>query len=270
MACIRRRFEDNFVENDWESWERLSYRKLRRNCTPARCSVTVFARPRYNPLQEVPNPAESGAKRASTDPTGTEPEGKRLRPLGEEWNRSSDIEDKTETSPEVRETIDPVSQKHGPFMQNLTSEEQSWLLKMHRNLGHPGAQKLLNLCKHLKCDDRILKAVPDLRCSTCQETKGPHIPRPSAIHSDHDFGDVVSMDGVVWTNQNGDHFHFFHFVDQSTSFQTAVVAPSRTPSEAIKALCNGWIRWAGSPATLVVDSAVLFRRTSTIFSTEQH
>ena len=64
MACIRRRFEDNFVENEWESWERLSYRKLRRNCAPARCNVTVFARPRHNPLQEVPNPAESGAKRA--------------------------------------------------------------------------------------------------------------------------------------------------------------------------------------------------------------
>ena len=46
MVCIRRRFEDVVVEPEWEQWERLSYRQLRRNCASARCNLTIFARPK--------------------------------------------------------------------------------------------------------------------------------------------------------------------------------------------------------------------------------
>ena len=34
MICIRRRFEDVVIEPEWENWERMSYRRLRRKCTP--------------------------------------------------------------------------------------------------------------------------------------------------------------------------------------------------------------------------------------------
>ena len=53
MICIRRRFEDVVVEPEWENWERLSYRQLRRQSTPARCNLTIFARPRYNSWPET-------------------------------------------------------------------------------------------------------------------------------------------------------------------------------------------------------------------------
>ena len=39
--------------------------------------------------------------------------------------------------------IDLASQKHGPLFQELSAEEQNWLLKLHRNLGHPGSAKLV-------------------------------------------------------------------------------------------------------------------------------
>ena len=41
-----------------------------------------------------------------------------------------------------RHVIDLVSQEHGPLFLQLTSEEQGWLLTLHRNLGHPGHAKL--------------------------------------------------------------------------------------------------------------------------------
>eukprot|EP00435_Cladocopium_sp_Y103_P012440 s2683_g3.t1 len=44
-------------------------------------------------------------------------------------------------------------------------------------------------------------------------------------------------------------------IDQSTSFQTAVCAPSRTAEAALKALTTGWILWAGPPSKLVLDAA---------------
>ena len=247
MICIRRRFEDHETETEWEPWERLSFRKLRRNCTPARLNVTIFARPRYEPLPE--NRGHLGSEVQVPRDAEHTPES------NPEIRRSH--REKPETPPD-REIIDLASQKHGPLMQALRTDEQAWLLKLHRNLGHPGSQKLMTFCRQLQCEERVIKAIPDLKCSTCQETKGPTIPRPSAIHEDHDFGDVVSMDGIEWTNQGGQKFHFFHFVDQSTSFQAAIIAPSRRTSDAIDAVCRGWLNWAGPPGMLVLDSASEF------------
>ena len=83
----------------------------------------------------------------------------------------SSTQDDTPLSPHV---IDPTSQKHGPMFQALTREEQGWLLELHRNLRHPGSAKLITFCKQLQCPDHLLKG-SDMRCSTCQETKGPVI-----------------------------------------------------------------------------------------------
>ena len=137
----------------------------------------------------------------------------------------------------------------------LGKETQAWLLKLHRNLGHPGAAKLGEFCKQLGCPIEIQKGIRDLKCSTCQEQQTPQIARPSAIHAPGDFGDVVSMDAVKWSNQQGSQFMFYHFVDQSTSYQTAVAVPSTSSTAAIQALLQGWISWAGPPGLLCVDAA---------------
>ena len=140
-------------------------------------------------------------------------------------------------------------------MLELNSEEQAWIMKIHRNLGHPGASKLQEFCKQLNCPERILQAIPDLKCSVCLENVSPKIARIAAIHEPTDFGDVISMDGITWSNKVGDRFHFYHFVDQATTFQTAIVSPSRTSTQAIQALLKGWLQWAGSPKLIVLDAA---------------
>lgn len=154
-----------------------------------------------------------------------------------------------------RQVIDLVSQKHGPKFHELTSEDQSWLLKVHRNMGHPSAGKLQTFCKQLGCPDKLLQAIPDLRCSTCMETSMPKGSRTSAIHDPADFGDIVSMDEIVWTNSSGEQFRFYHFVDQSTMYQTAIASPSKQGNDAAQALLQGWIQWAGPPKLLCVDAA---------------
>ena len=164
----------------------------------------------------------------------------------------------SETSGLDRHAIDLVSQKHGPKFLKLASEEQSWLIKVHWNLGHPGTQKLVEFCRQLQCPDHFLHAIPDMHCSTCQETQQPKLARPAAIHEPMDFGDVVSMDGITWTNSRGDQFHFYHFLDQAMSYHTAVCSVSRTATSATQALLQGWLQWAGAPRLLVFDAATEF------------
>ena len=163
-----------------------------------------------------------------------------------------------ETNGEDRQAIDLASQRHGPKFLQLPHNEQSWLLKIHRNLGHPGSPKLVEFCRQLKCPERILQAIPDLQCSTCKETQMPRIARPSTIHEHGDFGDVIAMDGITWTNKQGEQYHFYHFVDQSTLYHTAVCSVSRSSHHASQALLQGWLQWAGAPKLLVMDAASEF------------
>ena len=169
-----------------------------------------------------------------------------------------------------RETIDLATQKHGPKFLQLKPETQSWLLKVHRNLGHPGAAKLAEFCRQLGCSSDIVQAIGDLKCSTCAENQVPKIARPSAIHDQGDFGDVVSVDGLTWTNKAGQQYHIYHFIDQSTLYHTAVVTSSHSAEQAIKALHQGWIQWAGPPGLLCMDSATEFNSQEVLTFLQRH
>lgn len=65
------------------------------------------------------------------------------------------------------------------------------------------------------------------------------------------------MAGFTWTNQQGTQFHVYHFVDQSTGYQT-VCSPGTSTEAAIKAMIHGWISWAGAPGQLCMDAATEF------------
>ena len=43
MACIRRKVGGIYVDEEWEPWERLTFKGLRRKSTAARVSLTIFA-----------------------------------------------------------------------------------------------------------------------------------------------------------------------------------------------------------------------------------
>ena len=251
-ACIRRRFEDCQIDEEWEAWERLTLKGLRKKGTAARVSLTVFAAAKHRPAIPI-----SASDRASADapiherPELPDPSAKRHCPNPE----SSPGEPIIPKDGDSRHVIDLNSSKHGPLFQNLSREDQNWLLKLHRNLGHPGTAKLTQYCRQLGCPETIVSAIEHLRCSTCQETMKPSLARPSAIHEVEDFGDTISMDGVTWTNKQGRQFHFYHFVCHGTAFQTAVCAPVRSSEMAIRAIMQGWIRWAGPPGLLCVDAA---------------
>ena len=264
MIGIHRTTGQIYIEEEWEPWERLTLKGLRRKGEPIRLGMVIFANVKtFSPSSssarsEVPtatDPSATGVpiRVREAEPNAEQPLTKRLRVSTELDNQASteDLGHKVDT----RETVDLISQKHGPLFQALTKEEQSWMLKLHRNLGHPGTQKLVEFCRQLGCPEKILHAIPDIRCSTCAEVGRPKVSRPSAIHEHVDFGDVVSMDGIVWTNSQGQTFNVYHMIDQGTSYHTAIVTSSKSSENAILALTNGWLQWAGPPGTLVVDAA---------------
>lgn len=258
MIGIHRSTGQLYIEDEWEPWERLTLKGLRRKGEPIRLGMTIFANVKH-PDDQLSQMTPTESTPVATDvpirvrESGQHPE----QPLSKRLRMSTgptDQSDPNEASVD-REFVDLTSGKHGPLFQALTSEEQSWMLKLHRNLGHPGTQKLIEFCRQLGCPERILHAIPDIRCSTCAEAGRPKISRPSAIHETVDFGEIVSMDGITWSNAQGQSFNIYHMICQGTSYHTAVVTPSKSSEQAIQALLNGWLQWAGPPGTLIVDAA---------------
>ena len=214
--CIRRKHEDVVVDKEWEPWEKLAFKGLRRKGTPARVSLTVFARAKTMVGQavedqvNVPMPSQPSADvpvTRSIESSALEPDAKRPR-VYVPSETQPDLANGEQLSHIERDIIDLTSQKHGPKFLQLKPETQAWILKVHRNLGHPGSHKLTEFCRQLGCPSEILQAIGNLKCSTCAENQPPKIARPSSLHEQGDLGDVVAMDGITWSNKSGQQYHF--------------------------------------------------------------
>lgn len=219
----------------WEKWEDLAKRKLIRTGFPSKIAITIFAaNPESNDHTEAKEVLPTGTGESRMLPESTSPQ--------------------SEASAKSESVDQPVNE-HGPAFRALSREDQSLLLKIHKNAGHPGPDKLAYLLRQQGYRSELIAAIPDLSCAACNMMSRPKISRPSAIHSPCDFNDVISMDGYTWKNQQGTSFHFYHIIDSSTNFQVARYAPNRSVEHAIDVITQGWLAWAGSPNELIVDAA---------------
>ena len=97
-----------------------------------------------------------------------------------------------------------------------------------------------------------------MKCSTCIQHQAPKIQRPATLKSELDFGDKISVDGIIWHNKNKERFHFYHYIDHGTNYHTATIAPNRTTEWAMEKITAGWLSWAGPPNEVAADSATEF------------
>ena len=143
--------------------------------------------------------------------------------------------------------------EHEAF-QRLPKSEQQTISKIH-NLGHPSPERMSTLMLQQGFRPEMIQAARHYQCGTCVQNSQPKHARPSSFKDDLDFNDRICMDGVKWTSPSGQSYHLYHVIDWATNFQMANVAPSRTTEDAINALMNMWISWAGVPGELLIDAA---------------
>ena len=239
---VHRQQEKLLIEESWEHWESLSKRQLIRSSHPCKVHITIFAR--------NPDSAES-VPRQHRDLTDSE---SRSLPTCE-------VEVNPGTNPEMLRPSGPIQSadmlqgKHGPKFLSLPQAVRQVILKAHVNLGHPSKDKLQELFRQQGYDHNVIEGISDLACSTCLMQSKPKASRPGSIHVPMDFNDRVAVDGLKFTNQQGQVFHILHVIDLSTNFHTAIIAPSRTTESTILALIQTWLSWAGAPLEVVIDSA---------------
>ena len=152
--------------------------------------------------------------------------------------------------------------RHGPKVLRLEPEERAWLLRVHKNLGHPDVKKLQVFLRECKVSGAIVEAVEDLHCPTCHELQKPKIGRPAAIHPVREFGERVAIDGVTWTNAKGIQFFFYHMIDEGSNYHVAKVSSDKDAEAAMSAIESMWFSWAGPMVELFFDAGVEFNSTA--------
>ena len=222
----------------WESWSHLSKRQLCRHAIPARVCITLYA---SNPVSNSENAAQPQVPIENSKP----PE--------QSWSRPETVEVQT---PGMKADLE--SNKHGPRFLQLSREERSLLIRMHKNLGHPSPSQMYQVLKQNQASPRIVQGCLDLQCSICQSTKKPRIARPSSLKDELDFNDRIGVDGMEFTNSKGKVFHCYHVLDYGTSFHVACAAPNRSAEEVIENMSTCWFNWAGPPREIFTDAATEF------------
>ena len=258
---IHRMQQGTFCDDHWENWTQLTRRDMLSKAPPAKVLITVFARPKgthdpMNPTTTTPENSKSMFQ---------ESENKRIC-IRNPPEGSHSLEPAQALQPSHSEMLEANSQsrsdhkaedvtQHGPKFRSLNAEQKQQLRRMHVNLGHPDAQLLGNVLRDQGWDSEAIEGIKDMHCPTCYENQKPKISRPSHLGEPKAFNDMVSIDAVQWTSEQGMQFTFYHMIDSGTNFQVAFTCEQGTSKEVSNKMVSHWFNWAGPPKTLMSDSA---------------
>ena len=268
-------------EKEWEKWDNLSHRQLVRPAHACRINCTVFAqnRPEENNPKRAPiipsDSPEDLSTHGSHDGSSEQPSSssRSAEPVDHEQplptQTPTECPASSEPAPRDSETcpddtMSPMSdqvpqseitrQEQTSQFKALPKWEQSQLLLMHRNLGHPSNERLAKALQANGQRPEMVRAAAELRCSVCAANAAPKHQRPSHLKELLDFNYRIYLDGIKWTNRAGESFQIYHIVDAGTQFHVAFIAPAHTSKDVISLIHQQWINWAGSPQELRVDS----------------
>jgi transposase InsO family protein len=139
------------------------------------------------------------------------------------------------------EKNDPILKQQSYRFQQLPKWEQQSLIRMHKNLGHPS-------------NDRLVQAAQEIQCQVCAANAPPKHARPATLKTMLDFNHKIYVDGITWTNKTGQTYHLYHILDAGTNYHVAVATPAKTTESFIQMMNQHWLSWAGPPNEMVVDS----------------
>ena len=243
-------------EKEWERWDVLSRRQLVRPAHPCRINITVFARDRTDRGWRVENSGDttSSDRQPSAEPQSQQSSSSTVPAPQDGETRPSDT-----TIPETDHLTQPANtpesepmeirrQDQGDSFKSLPKWEQNQLLQMHRNLGHPSNERFAKALQENGQRPEMVRAAQELKCSVCAAQSAPKHRRPAHLKPVLDFNYRIYLDGIKWTNKDGESFQFYHIVDAGTLFHVAFVAPAHTSQDVINLLHQHWMGRGSSRA----------------------
>ncbi len=125
--------------------------------------------------------------------------------------------------------------------------------RLHRNLGHPEPQRLVDLLQSRGASLEVIEAASNYHCVACQRYRRPSSVPPAQLPDQPQvFNGNIQAD-VLWIKLQEKKIPILSVVDSTTKFQAGAVIYGERTSDFVHALERGWIRHFGPPTTLVTD-----------------
>ena len=124
--------------------------------------------------------------------------------------------------------------------------------KLHRNLGHPSPQSLVEMLQSRGASEAVVEAARNYQCVSCLMYKKPNQTPPSKVSRSTEFGEIVQAD-VMWVKIDDKKFPVMSFVDEATKYQTACLLRGETSGDFIRSIEKGWVKHFGVPRGLHTD-----------------
>ena len=233
-TIVQRRGNARIEDLQCEDWSRLSRTQQHRKAVPSHIMICVFTEQDAVPCPEEPVPDSQ-----------IEVSGK----IAEERDVPShpvhvDIPTWTPLSATVS----------GPKFQALSAEDKGRIMKLHKNLGHPTAEKLARHLSEMNARQELVSGAREYLCASCSERHPPGKTTPGALKDAREFNERISIDGFEWKSQKGINIYVWHVIDESTRFHIGSIT-SRDSRALVKFMKDSWLQWAGPPKEIIHDEA---------------
>ena len=146
--------------------------------------------------------------------------------------------------------------KHvGRIIQLLTNSRQEavrCVQRLHRNLGHPSMEALVETLESRGASDVVLEVARNFSCASCERYKKPDSVPPAVLNDVKEFNHVLQAD-VMWVKVKDRKFPILSLLDQATRYQAAGVLHGERSEHFLSVLERHWVRHFGCPKTLLTD-----------------
>lgn len=224
-----------------EEWMRLSQTQRRRRAIPSHIMICMFG--------DYPG---TGEDLDTSQPPRADKDGD--NPKGDEGKKITTHTESSSMHVPIAGWTPAAVANHGPRFLSLTSEQKGVIGKLHKNLGHPTAEKLATHLAAMGVPSELVEGAKDYVCSSCAERCPPRLSMPGKLQDPKDFNEVVQIDGFYWSNKSGIKVHVLHAIDEATHFHLGK-RTGRDEKSMERAFREFWGSWAGMPQYLMFDTA---------------
>jgi transposase InsO family protein len=240
------------AEKHWERWDQLSKRQLIRPAHACRLNITMFGSDHPSSPE-----ASSSSNEAGVPPMPVEPTPDSLPSTADRaTSQPAEPEDMPGLTDDAVPKMPPEINRsqQGLRFKMLPKWEQQWLLRVHKNLGHPSNDRLVKALQMQGAHPGLVQAAQELACQICKSQEPPKNARPARLKPMLDFNHRIYLDGIDWTNSQGKTYHMYHILDAGSNYHVAVAAPAKSTESLIDIINKNWISWAGPPCELFIDA----------------
>lgn len=132
------------------------------------------------------------------------------------------------------------------------------LKKLHNNLGHPSDKDLTRILRNAGATDQALALAKDFEkdCPVCVQRQRPTPCLPASPSTCLDFNHRVGIDvKIVPGWKPNQRVKCLNAVDYASSYQVMLPFFEVETAEVVRRLfTSGWLRWAGPPVEVLMDS----------------